>query len=568
MGWIIASTSPNWVRIQWEVGDADAFDGFELHTERRGHRRDVSAEESDVWLHTTASDRYFVVGFVENSDGSRTRAIATNSVYANGTVKAVSVGTGDGLAPFAPAVLMATEENASGVGLAWGQAAGASEADGYLVFRNSLLIGQTTDRYFVDGAGSDESWYNVAAVRDGDLSLSDGFGPPLALDDATSTRRTTQGGVDGPETQFVVSDQATSINYAFQEDLSDDSLSVQPSELAEFIVNVRDASGFVVGFGIGLIEQFIDEPPYPTGMEAFSGPVDNEYGRKVLTAESAALNGVLHHLGSHHRVGTYDWIPAGEAQPLENRQALGEQMQLQQAFYEEVLATFNEIAPMAGYRLNPAATREIIERELLQYAALGMLVDTRGSRTGEYPDGDDDCTNLGCEGFVYSIHVEDYSAGAQGGYDEQTQQGEQIGGQADNDGDGIDDFMDDDDDNDGTPDAVDEDPWDPTKSDFDMSDYDGDGIRDYFDPDDDNDGVGDFADPAPQDSSISERDSDGDGVPDSRDTDDDNDGTPDDEDEWPFNPDLPAPGGGGGNNTTDIPYTTVPDECSAIYACP
>ena len=106
---------------------------------------------------------------------------------------------------------------------------------------------------------------------------------------------------------------------------------------------------------------------------------------------------------------------------------------------------------------------------------------------------------------------------------------------SDYDGDGIEDEMDNDDDGDGVNDTYDAFPLDSNES----MDTDMDGIGDNADEDDDGDGVNDTEDAFPVDPSEAV-DSDSDGVGDNADTDDDNDGVEDSVDECPVSSDILA----------------------------
>tara|TARA_B100001113_G_scaffold243091_1_gene199992 strand:- start:927 stop:1769 length:843 start_codon:yes stop_codon:yes gene_type:complete len=106
---------------------------------------------------------------------------------------------------------------------------------------------------------------------------------------------------------------------------------------------------------------------------------------------------------------------------------------------------------------------------------------------------------------------------------------------SDYDGDGIEDEMDNDDDGDGVNDTYDAFPLDSNES----MDTDMDGIGDNADEDDDGDGVNDTEDAFPLDPSEAV-DSDSDGVGDNADTDDDNDGVEDSVDECPVSSDILA----------------------------
>ena len=104
----------------------------------------------------------------------------------------------------------------------------------------------------------------------------------------------------------------------------------------------------------------------------------------------------------------------------------------------------------------------------------------------------------------------------------------------DNDSDGVGDACDDDDDNDGVADRVDVCRW---IADEDQADLDDDGLGDLCDDDVDGDGVDDDEDNCPEVENRAQWDADGDEDGDACDDDDDDDGVDDDEDVCPFEAD-------------------------------
>ncbi|MFL2972569.1 MAG: hypothetical protein ACJZ4Q_02645, partial [Candidatus Thalassarchaeaceae archaeon] len=152
---------------------------------------------------------------------------------------------------------------------------------------------------------------------------------------------------------------------------------------------------------------------------------------------------------------------------------------------------------------------------------------TGGEVWSEAPESDGVVLDSDDDGDGYSDADEDNHCMGDGGNSTDS-----TASPADNEGDGICDYLDDDDDDDGYSDVHEGVcGTDPTVA-GDVSDFDGDGVCDSEDADDDDDGIDDDADWMPYDSS-EWSDTDNDGVGDNEDADTDGDGTADVDDSDP-----------------------------------
>ena len=497
------------------------------------------------------SASYQLLSYREDENGARYRSGLTNEVFVDHSTHMLSVAVNPDGQKFAPQVLSAFTARNGNVALEWRWEDNDRPADEtYIIFRDFLRIGTSDEPWFVDDSPQEGSVYYIAAVRNGAMSLS---APVTASSDegASALTRQVKSADSEPVATVVVDELARSNVSHFQEIVASDSYVVAPSDLVSAAIAIRSGIGGVQDAAAVALAETLDQPdPRPVGIPEFA---DNSPRQSFMTARALQTNLVLQELQSPYRIGTFVFERSAEtpiALPHVADQLNAQQI-VQRNIYDEVLSA----QQATGLRfIPPTVMREILTQEVLQGMNYGLLVDYFG--TGQPvasadPDDDDGCSGLGCEGLVFSELVEDYSGGAQGGWDPITG-GEQIGSRADIDGDGILDNLDDDIDGDGTPNSVDEAPHDASLSGVNIADFDNDGIRDVLDPDDDNDGRPDSVDIDPNDPNRSDLDANQNGIPD------------DEERPTTTTTPTPPPGGGGSDDTPTFPSNPTPNDMPPV----